>query len=208
MNCHFFATLSRMRYIERWALMRNSCQENLSEHSLETAMIAHCLCEIGNLRYGRSLSGERAALLALYHDVPEIITGDMPTPVKYSGEEMQKAYRELERGAAERLLSLLPEDLRPRYEELFFPDPKSYLLRLVKAADKLSAYIKCLSEEQAGNQEFRSAKKSTERILRSLSAELPELSDFMRDFLPSYGRTLDELIGEADGEGMPADHKI
>ena len=204
----FFAALARMKYIDRWALMRASRRENLSEHAAEVAILAHALCEIGNLRHGRQLNAERAAVIGLFHDASEIITGDMPTPVKYSGEEMQKAYRELEKGAAERLLSLLPEDLRPRYEELFFPDPKSYLLRLVKAADKLSAYIKCLSEEQAGNQEFRSAKKSTERILLSLSAELPELSDFMRDFLPSYGRTLDELIGEADGEEMPADHKI
>ena len=142
----FFATISRMKYIERWALMRSSRPENLSEHALEVASIAHALCTIGNVRYGRELDADRAALLGLYHDATEIITGDMPTPVKYHSRDIRQAYRHVEEAAARRLLTLLPEDLRPAYEEILLPDSggdapeeEIYLRRLVKAADKLSA---------------------------------------------------------------------
>ena len=196
MESHFFATLSRMKYIERWALMRSSRPENLSEHSLEVAMIAHALAVIGNVRYGRRLDADKAALIGLYHDASEIITGDMPTPVKYFNADIRSAYKGVEFVANERLLSQLPEDLRPAYEDIFHKsaDPDELLLRrMVKAADKLSALIKCIEEERSGNQEFRTAKESTEKALAAMAEELPEVRDFLNDFLPSYGKTLDEL---------------
>ncbi len=195
MNYTFFASVSRMKYISRWALMRNSRQESLSEHTVEVAIIAHALCVIGNTRYGRQLSAEKAALLGLYHDASEIITGDMPTPVKYYNRDIRAAYHEVENMANERLLSKLPEDLRPAYEEILRPgdEEDAYLLRLVKAADKLSALIKCIEERGAGNSEFRTAEESTERILREMCEEMPEVRDFMEEFLPPYGNTLDEL---------------
>ena len=195
MESHFFATISRMKYIERWALMRSSRPENLSEHSLEVAMIAHALCVIGNVRYGKKLDADKAALIGLYHDASEIITGDMPTPVKYFNADIRGAYKEVEAVANHRLLDQLPEDIRGVYEEIFREDDpgETELRRLVKAADKLSAYIKCIEEERSGNQEFRTAMKSTEQTLDKMAEELPEVRDFMRDFLPSYGKTLDEL---------------
>ena len=182
---HFFATLSRMKYIERWALMRSSRPENISEHSLDVAMIAHALAVIGNVRYNRDVDAEKAALIGLYHDASEIITGDMPTPVKYFNANIRNAYKDVEAIANDRLLSQLPEDLRPAYETIFRPDKtderEALLHRLVKAADKISALIKCIEEERSGNQEFKMAE------------ELPEVRDFLRDFLPSYGKALDEL---------------
>ncbi len=201
MSYGFFATVSRMKYINRWALMRSTREENLSEHSLEVAMIAHALCVIGNVRYGRALDADRAALIGLYHDAPEIITGDMPTPVKYCNPAIRDAYREVESAAEQHLLDKLPEDLRGAYEEILtksetLSDEEQYLYRLVKAADKLSALIKCIEEKDSGNQEFRSAEMSTRESLEKMANELPEVRDFLRDFLPAYGRTLDELTGE------------
>ncbi len=198
MESHFFATVSRMKYIERWALMRSSRPENLSEHSLEVAMIAHVLCEIGNVRYGRTLDADRAALIGLYHDASEIITGDMPTPVKYYNADIRGAYKEVESVANHRLLDQLPGDLRPIYEKILLepeePDENELLLHsMVKAADKLSAYIKCIEEERSGNQEFRTAKLTIGNALQKMAGELPEVKAFMQDFLPSYGKTLDEL---------------
>lgn len=196
MESHFFATISRMKYIERWALMRSSRPENLSEHSLEVAMIAHALCTIGNIRYNRSLNADHAALIGLYHDASEIITGDMPTPVKYFNADIRSAYKEVEAVANNRLLFQLPEDLRPAYESIFHKgkDENELLMwRMVKAADKLSALIKCIEEERSGNTEFHTAKESTEQSLSEMAEELPEVRDFLRDFLPSYGKTLDEL---------------
>ena len=196
MEYNFFATISRMKYIERWALMRNSRPENLSEHSLEVAMIAHALCVIGNVRYDKSLNAEKAALIGLYHDSSEIITGDMPTPVKYYNPDIQAAYKQVETIAEFKLLEKLPSDLRPAYESILRPDSgenEKYMRRLVKAADKLSAYIKCIEEENAGNREFRTAKETIGKSLDKLCSELPEVQDFCRDFLPPYGRTLDEL---------------
>ena len=192
----FFATVSRMKYIERWALMRNSRPENLSEHSCEVAMIAHVLCTIGNVRYGRNLDADRAAMIGLYHDTTEIITGDMPTPVKYYNETIQSAYKEVEKIAEEKLLERLPEDLRPTYEQIHHPSNSvedDYLRQLVKAADKISALIKCIEEERSGNTEFRTAKETTQKSINELQAKYPEVLDFVNEFLPSYGRTLDEL---------------
>lgn len=195
---HFFATLSRMKYIERWALMRNAREETLSEHSLDVAVIAHALCVLANRRHGHHVDAERAALVGLYHDASEIITGDMPTPVKYGDEQILNAYKDVEIRAEQRLLDLLPEDLREDYEDLFFGGDDAeeiYMRKLVKAADKLSALIKCMEEEEAGNREFRTAKESIWAAVQRMAADYPEVSDFADVFLPSYGKTLDQLLG-------------
>lgn len=197
MQSTFFAIVSRMKYIDRWALMRSSRPENLSEHALEVAMIAHALATIGNVRYGRSLDASKAALIGLYHDASEIITGDMPTPVKYHDRRLRDAYKDVEHEAEQTLLAKLPADLRPAYEELFEASSSEddiYLRRLVKAADKISALIKCIDEAQAGNAEFRTAEATTRASVEDLSGQLPEVHDFVSEFLPSYGSTLDELL--------------
>ena len=193
MNYNFFALISRMKYINRWALMRNTREENLCEHSMEVAMIAHALCTIGNVRYGKNLDANKAALIGLYHDASEIITGDMPTPVKYFNADLKHAYKQVEKVADEKLLEKLPEDMRPAYEEIFRStdtEEDKYIRKLVKAADKLSALIKCISEINAGNTEFRTAKESTGKAIRSLYQDLPEVLDFVNEFLSSYGSTI------------------
>ena len=158
----FFAIISRMKYIDRWALMRNTHSENLSEHSLDTAIIAHALAVIRNRRFGGNINPERAALLAIFHDVPEVITGDMPTPVKYFSSEIRRAYAGVESAAENRLLSLLPEDMRDEYIPLITHEGEdAQLLKIVKCADKLSALIKCIEEEKAYNKEFSAAKAAT-----------------------------------------------
>lgn len=192
MENNFFAMISRMKFIERWALMRNSRQENISEHSLEVSILAHALAVISNERLGNHLPLEKAALIGIYHDASEIITGDMPTPIKYYNENIQGAFKEVEKAAAERLLMMLPEDIRSYYEEVFLPkDKDAYLWRLVKAADKLSALIKCIEESKAGNKEFISAEKSIRQQLKDMGLE--EVEIFMLEFLPAYSKTLDEL---------------
>lgn len=197
MTHNFFATISRMKYIERWALMRNSRSETLSEHSLEVAMIAHALCVLANERYDRHLDANKAALIGLYHDASEIITGDMPTPVKYYNTEIQSAYKDVEKIAEYKLLNELPSEMRNAYEEIFKPDDTEeevYMRKLVKAADKISALIKCIEEEKSGNTEFQTAKKSTQQSIDHLMDDLPEVKDFVYEFLPPYGSTLDELL--------------
>lgn len=194
---HFFALLSRMKYIERWALMHSARPENLSEHSLEVAAIAHCLATIGNVRYGRNLDAEKGALIGLYHDMSEIVTGDMPTPVKYANDAIRDAYKNVEESAKETLLLSLPADLRPTYEAILRgsdDEDDTYLRDLVKAADKISALIKCIDEEQAGNTEFRTAERSTRSKVDEMATRTPEVADFIREFLPSYGATLDQLL--------------
>ena len=189
---NFCAMMSRMKYIDRWALMRNSCTENICEHSLEVAMIAHMLCVIGNKRFGKNLDASKAALIGMYHDTTEIITGDMPTPVKYYNETIQTVFHKIEDAAAETLLSMLPEDLREEFHTLYFKQEEdSYLWRLVKAADKFSALIKCMEEKKAGNKEFDSAFKSTKASI--IAMELPEADCFMEEFIPAYNKNLDEL---------------
>ncbi len=197
MSYNFFALLSRMKYINRWALMRNTREENLCEHSFEVAVIAHCLCVIANERHGKHLDADRAAVLGLFHDCSEIITGDMPTPVKYYNKELKTVYKEVEASAEETLVDKLPEDLQPFYRNIFFAyneGDEAYMRRLVKAADKLSALIKCTNELNAGNHEFVTAKESIEKAIRKTYSELPEVLDFVNEFLPPYGNTLDELL--------------
>ena len=190
MQNHFYAMMSRMKNIYRWGLMRNTRRENLSEHSLETAQIAHALALIGNKRLGKSYNANFAAVAAMYHDTPEIITGDMPTPIKYYNPGIREAYKAVEQVAEDKLLSMLPEDLRPAYEDALRPaDPE--IEQLVRAADKLSAHIKCIEERKAGNNEFLSAEAQTRAALEA--SPLPEVQYFLEHFIPAFERDLDEL---------------
>jgi 5'-deoxynucleotidase len=184
--------VSRMKYINRWALMRNSYPENLSEHSLEVGMIAHALALISNKKFGNNINAERAAVMGMYHDSTEIITGDMPTPIKYYNKATKDAYKDVEKQAAMELLSMLPEYMKEEYEKIFFPSPEEeYMKRLVKAADRISAYIKCIEEEKTGNKEFGSAKSAVYEKLTAM--DLPEVRVFLQDFIEGYKKTLDEL---------------
>lgn len=189
---HFFAVVSRMKYINRWGLMRNTREENLSEHSLETAMIAHALAVIGVRRLKKDIDPQRVAVLAMYHDATEILTGDLPTPVKYHSPQIRRAYREVEDLAANRLLGLLPEDLREEYGSLLaFSGERDEEYRVyVKAADKISAIIKCVEEKKSGSSEFSSAERSLRETVDAL--ELEEAKLFLEEFLPSYELNLDE----------------
>ena len=191
MSHNFFALISRMRYIGRWGLIRYTFQETIQVHSHMVAVLAHALAVIRRDLFGGDLDPEHAAVLALYHDAPEILTGDLPTPVKYYNPEIREAYREVEEVSARRLLSMLPEALRPAYEPLLLEDPESEYHALVKAADKLSAYIKCVEEVKAGNTEFRQAAEQTYHILED--SPLPEVAYFLEHFLPGFSLTLDEL---------------
>ena len=192
MASNFFAMHSRMKYINRWALMRNTTSENISEHSNDVAAIAHALAIIGNVRCGKQLNAERAAFLGLYHDMPEIITGDMPTPIKYHSEKMRSEFDAIEKEACETLLGMLPDDLRAEYESAFFKQADDeYLWKLVKAADKLSALIKCIEEQKAGNSEFSHAFKATQKSLDEM--DLPEVKHFVTDFLSGFYLSLDEM---------------
>ncbi len=191
MNHHFFAMLSRMKYIFRWSLMRNTRTENICEHSQDVAVLVHALALLHNKRFGGNANIEHCVLHALYHDVPEILTGDLPTPVKYNNPDIQNAYRSLEAVSANRLLEQLPDDLREEYRPFLLPqDAESVEYQLVKAADKLAALIKCIEELKAGNKEFLHAKRSTEKALKSM--KLPAVDCFMKEFLPSFELTLDE----------------
>ena len=194
----FFAMLSRMKYITRWGLMRNTREENLCEHTLETAILAHALATLRNRRFGGNVAPDRAAVLALFHDASEIITGDLPTPVKYFNPEIKKSYKEVEQLANDKLLSLLPEDLRPDYDPLLRPaEEDAELWILCKAADKLSALIKCIQEHATGNREFLQAEKATLEAIHAMN--LPEAECFLEEFLPSYARSLDEQTGIVNG---------
>ena len=190
MSFPFFAYLSRLRLIRRWSLMRNTVPENDAEHSLQVAMIAHAIAVIARDRYGRQVDPEHVLSLAVYHDATEVMTGDLPTPVKYHNDELRDAYRRLEALSADRLLALLPEDLQPSFTP-YMKQEACYEHTLVKAADRISACIKCMEEQRAGNHEFDYA---AENIRSSIAAiDLPEVRDFLTDFLPAFNMTLDEL---------------
>ena len=192
MDGHFYALLARMRYIQRWALMRNTEPENIQEHSHMVAVLAHALAVIRNEKFGGSVDAGAVAVAALYHDATEILTGDMPTPIKYYNPALRASYKEVEETAANRLLELLPEELRGDYAPyLLHPDPE--LEAVVKAADKLDAYLKCVKERKAGNGEFQTAQA---QIWDALQANpLPALGYFIEHYLPSFELTLDELNG-------------
>ena len=185
MNHSFFAYLFRMRYIARWALMRNTRTENVEEHSYEVAVLAHALAVIGRDVFHKEIDPDQAAVTALFHDAPEIITGDMPTPVKYHNPSLQNAYKQVEAAAQDRLLSMLPA-----YEPLVRESDRK-VRQYVKAADKLSAYIKCVEELKAGNSEFKKAAEQTMAALKDMGME--ELEYFTEKFLPAFSLTLDEL---------------
>jgi 5'-deoxynucleotidase len=189
---HFFAYLSRMKFIRRWGLMHNTYPENIQEHSLRVATVAHSLAIIRNRLFTGNVSAERTALLALYHDAGEVLTGDLPAPVKYFNPEIKNAYKEIEAAAARRLLNMIPEPLKADYQGLFFAgDADREPRELVKAADKLCAYLKCLEEVGAGNQEFAKAEKALRASVDEL--DLPEVCYFLETFVPSFQLTLDEL---------------
>ena len=190
MKHHFFAYVSRLRYIRRWGLMRSVMPENDAEHSLQVAMIAHAIAIMGRDNYGRQVDPEHVLALGVYHDVSEVITGDMPTPVKYQTDELRRSYKDVERMANERLLSMLPDGMRPAYIP-YLSVPEDYDRQLIKAADSISAYLKCLEEKRAGNREFDAAGESIRKGLSQI--ELPEVQDFIREFIPSFELSLDEL---------------
>ena len=190
MKHHFFAYVSRLRYIRRWGLMRSVMPENDAEHSLQVAMIAHAIAIMGRNRYGRTVNPEHVLALGVYHDVSEVITGDMPTPVKYQTDELRRSYKDVERMANERLLSMLPDGMRPAYAP-YLSAPADYDRQIVKAADSISAYLKCLEEKRAGNREFDAAGESIKAGLAQI--DLPEVQDFIREFVPSFELSLDEL---------------
>lgn len=192
MSSHFFALFSRMKYIDRWSLMRNTDTESLSQHSLDVAAVAHALAVIGNNRLGKNYDTGKIALIGMYHDMPEIITGDMPTPVKYHNKEIRDAFGSIEKAAQRSLLNSLPEDLRDEYRDYIIPDEKTEEYRLVKAADKISALLKCMLEERAGNKEFIKAGESTERALHNMNCEEAEI--FLNEFLDSYSMVLDTVL--------------
>lgn len=191
-NSHFFAMLSRMRYIFRWGLMNNTKRENICEHSLQVAMYAHFLVLLHNKRTGDNLNAERAALFGIYHDASEIITGDMPTPVKYYNPEIIKSYKEVERIAEDKLVSMVPDDFTQDYKNIISmtDEADKELLPYVKAADKISALVKCIEEIRMGNDEFTQAKIATEKSLKEMN--MPEAEEFIETFLPSFSLTLDE----------------
>lgn len=189
---HFFAYMARMKYIQRWGLMRSVQPENIQEHSLQVAMIAHCLALVRREIFGGTVDAEHIMALAVYHDVSEVITGDLATPIKYFNPEIKEAYDKIEHVAADKLLQMLPSELQPSYRELLISeemDKEEY--RLVKAADKLSAYLKCLEEIKAGNQEFVRAEQSIRSELKKYG--LAEVDFFLEHFVHSFNLTLDEL---------------
>lgn len=191
MSSNFFAMVNRMKLIDRWALMRNTTKENIAEHSHSVAVITHALALIGNKKFGKSYNAERAALLALYHDTTEVITGDMPTPVKYYNDDIKNVYKDIEHIAGERLLAMLPDEFKEDYSPMFEKQKEDKeLWVLVKAADKISALIKCIEEHRMGNLEFEKALEAQQAKIDAI--ELDEVKYFREKFLPAYYLTLDE----------------
>ena len=187
----FFAFLNRMKYIKRWSLMRSVREENIMEHSQQVAVIAHALALISNKTFNNNVDVGKVVLLAQYHEVGEVITGDLPTPIKYFNPEIKTAYKDLEKNASERLLGMLPETLKEEYREYVLPNEESAEYKLVKCADRLAAYLKCVEEVKAGNSEFKKAKTSIGNELKGL--KMPEVDYYLKEFAPAFDLTLDEL---------------
>lgn len=191
MGYHFFAYLGRMKFIKRWSLMHSGVNENIMEHSEQVAQFAHALAVINNKVFSGNADAGKCTILAVFHETGEVITGDLPTPVKYFNQKIKTAYKELETVANEKLLTMLPEELKDEYRKVVLPDLDQYEYKLVKAADKLSAYVKCIEEVRAGNKEFSKALKS---IGKELEANpLPEVQYFIKNFIGGFQKTLDEL---------------
>lgn len=189
MASNFYSILFKMKYIDRWMLMKNMRSESLSEHTLETAYIAHALCVISNRRCNTKLNAAQAAVLALFHDAQEVLTGDLPTPIKYYNSQIKDAYSKIEKEATRRMVSMLPEDLHSDFQDIFCSQNKE-LLKIVKAADKISALIKCDDELRMGNEEFRVARESTRKAIEKMGLECVDI--FMEEFLPGFSLSLDE----------------
>ncbi len=187
----FYAYLMRMKYIKRWALMRSTSEENIMEHSWEVAVIAHALAIIKNEKFGGSVDEYKTLCLAVYHETSEVVTGDLPTPIKYFNREINSAYKSLEKDANERLIAKLPEELQNRYREFILDDPGSEEHKLMKYADRICAYIKCLEELKVGNKEFLKAKESIGKELSDADDEAVKY--FIKNVLPTFSKTLDEL---------------
>ena len=188
---HFYAMLSRMKYINRWGVMRNTRNENLCEHSLEVAYVAHALGIINNEIFGGDINAERLAVLGMYHDVTEIITGDMPTPIKYYNPLIRDAYKEVEQVAEEQMLSGISPDIRERYRGVLLEtEEEAELWKYVKAADKISAYIKCIEEKKTGNRDFEDAEVTIYNAINDMG--LPEVDYFMKEYIPAYMLTIDK----------------
>ena len=187
----FFAFINRMKYIKRWSLMRSVKEENIMEHSQQVAVIAHALALINNKIYSGTVDVNKVVLLAQYHEVGEVITGDLPTPIKYFNPEIKSAYKDLEKNASEKLINMLPETLKEDYREFVMPNEDSEEYKLVKCADRLSAYLKCVEELRLGNAEFKKAKNSILSDLKSFKR--PEVDYYLKEFAPAFELALDEL---------------
>ena len=187
----FFAFLNRMKFIKRWSLMRSVREENIMEHSQQVAVIAHALALINNKIFGGSINVNEVVLLAQYHEVGEVITGDLPTPIKYFNPEIKTAYKDLEKNASLRLLAMLPKTLQGEYEKFILPNEDTEEYKLVKCADRLAAYLKCVEEVKTGNAEFKKAKASIGSELKN--SKRPEVEYYLKEFAPAYDLTLDEL---------------
>ena len=191
MNFNFFAYLNRMKYIKRWSLMHSMVEENVMEHTEQVSVVAHALAVIKNTYFDGNVSIEKVLLYAQYHETSEVITGDLPTPIKYFNKEINGAYKDLERGAELKLLQMLPPELSNEYAKSVIPDEKSEEYIIMKFADKIAAYIKCVEEVKSGNKEFVKAKKTIKKDLDK--CERDEVKYFIKNILPSYELTLDEL---------------
>ena len=189
---NFFAYMARMKLIKRWSLMKANDRENIAEHSAQTAQIAHALAVIKNRLFGGTLNADRITTLALYHEAAEVITGDLPTPIKYYNPEIREAFKEIENIASEKLISMLPEELHPDYRDIVIQPEDTYEHTLVKAADKISAYVKCIEEMRSGNREFAKAERALKKEVETYFS-YPEVEYFCQKFLPSFKKTLDEL---------------
>lgn len=187
----FFAYLNRMKYIKRWSLMRSTREENIMEHSQDVAVIAHALALINNKMFGGNVDEKKVVLLAQYHEVSEVVTGDLPTPIKYLNSDINSAYKDLEKQASIRILNMLPEKLKEEYEPYILPDTTTLEYKIVKYADRISAYIKCIEELKAGNLEFKKAKNSIGKELQAV--EFASVKYYIKEFIPSFELTLDEL---------------
>ncbi len=191
MKKSFYAYMSRLKHIKRWSLMRNNMEENVAEHSFDVVVVTHALALIKNNVYGGSVPEGEAVLAAVYHETGEAITGDLPTPIKYYDEDITAAYKKLERRAEQTMVDMLPDEMRGGIEKYVLGNVDPYVKKIVKAADKICAYIKCLEEKKSGNLEFE---KAGARILETLhSLDMPEVRYFMDHFLDGYMLTLDEL---------------
>ena len=192
MKYSFFAYMARMKFIRRWGLMKSVTEENIAEHSAQVAQIAHALALIRNKKFGGELNTDRIATIALYHETSEVMTGDLPTPIKYYNDDIRKSYKEIERIANERLIEKLPEEFRDDYREIIEIDPESEEHKIVKAADKIAAYIKTLEELQSGNKEFKMAEKALKKEIDAYRY-LPEVAWFCDTYLDTFKLTLDEM---------------